>query len=82
MSQVPGKSSPEIPTRALPVEKLGVPPEVLRRMPNVPNFDPIPPKKPADPPPFSLGPNLNPQFLGPPDPIPPKPEVPLPPTTP
>ncbi|KAK1438936.1 hypothetical protein QVD17_04749 [Tagetes erecta] len=52
--------------------------------PNVPDFDPVPPEKPADPPPIT--PNPAPDFPGPPKPDPeiqpPGPDMPVPPNTP
>nr|GLL41119.1 vegetative cell wall protein gp1-like [Ipomoea trifida] len=57
----PGKTPPEFPS-APPPEEPSVPPEVPPRAPDVPEFDPIPPENPADPPP---------DFPGPPFPSPP-----------
>ncbi|KAK6161454.1 hypothetical protein DH2020_004835 [Rehmannia glutinosa] len=67
-----------IPGESPPVHNPAVPPE-MPRTPNVPDFYPIPPEKPADPPPLSPGPNPGPEFPGPPDPIPSEPETPRPP---
>ncbi|KAI3523915.1 hypothetical protein L1887_02427 [Cichorium endivia] len=74
---------PEFPSRPSPEHEFSVPQEVPRT-PNIPDFDPIPPEKPADPPP--LQPNPTPEFPGPPNPDPdiqpPGPEIPVPPMTP
>ncbi|XAR49045.1 hypothetical protein NMG60_11032075 [Bertholletia excelsa] len=59
----PSKTPPEFTAPQSPNIKSDVPPEVPRT-PNVPDFDSVPPEKPADPPPVRPGPN--PEFPGPP----------------
>ncbi|CAK9147547.1 unnamed protein product [Ilex paraguariensis] len=74
-SDVPLRTPPEFPSEP-PEHNPAVPPEVLWT-PNVPDYDPIPPEKPADTPPLSPGPT--PDFLGSPMPSTPPPDIPLPP---
>ncbi|KAK3012628.1 hypothetical protein RJ639_009898 [Escallonia herrerae] len=72
----PAKAPPEF-TPKVPEFRPSKLPEMPQR-PNVPDFDPIPPKKTAAPPPLSPGPV--PDFPGLPVPSPPGPDMPRPPS--